>query len=119
MPITLPTTLQELSSAEDFLDHFGIPFDPKVVQVSRLHILKRFHDYLESHDADTNGDEAALSATISELLQRAYTDFVRSDPMTERVFKVHKDAREKPATVDGRIFVPLAALASVPEQPKD
>ena len=32
--------LQELSSAEDFLEYFGIAYDPSVVQVNRLHILK-------------------------------------------------------------------------------
>ena len=39
-------TLADLESAEDFLDHFGIAYDARVVQVNRLHILQRFHDYL-------------------------------------------------------------------------
>ena len=42
----LDLDLEELSSAEDFLDYFGIGYDPAVVHVNRLHILQRFHDYL-------------------------------------------------------------------------
>ena len=42
----LDDELQDLSSAEDFLEYFGVAYDQKVVQVNRLHILQRFHDYL-------------------------------------------------------------------------
>ncbi|HEY0200457.1 MAG TPA: nitrogenase-stabilizing/protective protein NifW, partial [Burkholderiaceae bacterium] len=38
--------LKALSSAEDFLQFFGVPYDQKVVNVSRLHILKRFFQYI-------------------------------------------------------------------------
>lgn len=38
--------LKALSSAEDFLQYFGVPFEQGVVNVSRLHILKRFFQYL-------------------------------------------------------------------------
>jgi len=34
--------VKALSSAEDFLQFFGVPFEQSVVNVSRLHILKRF-----------------------------------------------------------------------------
>ena len=107
MPIALPEDLRELETAEDFLDHFGIPYDRQVVRVSRLHILQRFHDYLAQAD-DT--DEAARPATVKGLMMRAYDDFVRSDPLTERVFKVLKDAQKKPAPPAGRVFVPLSAV---------
>ena len=43
---TFEEDLAELSSAEEFLEYFGIDFDGRVVQVNRLHILQRFHDYL-------------------------------------------------------------------------
>jgi len=42
----LDEELAELSSAEDFLEFFGVEYDPSVVHVNRLHILQRFHDYL-------------------------------------------------------------------------
>ena len=42
----LDEDLQDLSSAEEFLNYFGVAYDPHVVHVNRLHILQRFHDYL-------------------------------------------------------------------------
>jgi len=108
MPIALPAELRELETAEDFLEAFAIPYDPQVVRTSRLHILQRFHDYLAQ--ADDPGETAAQAAAVKALMQRAYEDFVRSDPLTERVFKVLKDAQKKPAAPAGRVFVPLSAV---------
>ena len=42
----LENSLRELEGAEEFLEFFAIPFDSRIVQVYRLHILQRFHDYL-------------------------------------------------------------------------
>ncbi len=82
----LQQDLAEMSSAEDFLLYFGIDFDPNVVEVSRLHILQRFHDYLQK-------GEARDRAGYTQCLQRSYQDFVESDPLTEKVFQVfHRQA---------------------------
>ncbi len=81
--------LEELESAEDFLDYFQIDYDPAVVHVNRLHILQRFHDYLNGA-----GEMPAIEQTrrkmYAGLLFRAYSDFVDSDALTEKVFKVFK-----------------------------
>lgn len=117
MAITLPPVLQEMESAEDFLRFFDVAYDQKVVHVARLHILQRFHDYLQKEDA-IDGDEAAQFSKIRELLLRAYDDFVRSDPMTEGIFKVHKEARLR-AQLGEKAFVPLAdVVAGVPKTSK-
>ena len=79
--------MDELSSAEDFLDYFGIAYDPSVVQVNRLHILQRFHDYLESVDEMPESD-LQKRERYAGLLSQAYNDFVKSDALTEKVFKV-------------------------------
>ena len=89
--------LAELESAEDFLDYFGIAFDPRVVQVNRLHILQRFHDYLGGRGP------APDRAAHRECLALAYADFVHSDAVTEKVFGVFKRAA-------GIATVPLAAI---------
>jgi nitrogenase-stabilizing/protective protein len=81
--------LAELSSAEDFLDYFNIAYDQSVVQVNRLHILQRFHDYIHDVDEDEmpqSGEEKR--ELYAGLLNRAYSDFVKSDALTEKVFKV-------------------------------
>lgn len=85
--LSLDETLEDLVSAEDFLTHFGVPFDPAVVHVSRLHILQRYHDYLAT-EGEPQGDEAARYAGYQALLARAYADFVTSTPLDEKVFKV-------------------------------
>ncbi|MDD1636149.1 MAG: nitrogenase-stabilizing/protective protein NifW [Methylococcaceae bacterium] len=36
--------MEELESAEDFLQYFQLEYEPSVVHVNRLHILQRFHD---------------------------------------------------------------------------
>lgn len=105
------TRLKALSSAEDFLQFFGIPFDPAVVNVSRLHILKRFFQYLRQQSADMPlNDEVAMFTTYRSLLVRAYADFVRSTPAQEKVFKVFQD-------VGGRQHVSIDNLkASLPQR---
>jgi nitrogenase-stabilizing/protective protein len=117
MSITLPGDIQHLSTAEEFLEHFGIRYDPQVVRVSRLHILQRFHDYLAT--AEFDGDEEARLTAVGGLLARAYSDFVRSDPLGERVFKVLKDAQARLPTTPGRVFVPLAAVTGRPPARED
>jgi nitrogenase-stabilizing/protective protein len=84
--LTLDEAMEELVSAEDFLDYFGIAHEPAVVQVNRLHILQRFHNYLAK--ATLSEDEAARRVVYTTLLQQAYQDFVKSDALTEKVFKV-------------------------------
>ncbi len=81
--------LAEMTSAEDFLNYFFIAFDPAVVQVNRLHILKRFHDYLrQTSPTDWDG--------YAGCLKQAYQDFVHSDALTEKVFKVfHRQAAQR------------------------
>jgi len=84
--LTLDEAMEELVSAEDFLTYFGIEFDPAVVQVNRLHILQRFHNYLGR--TTLSEEESARRVVYTTLLQQAYQDFVTSDALTEKVFKV-------------------------------
>ena len=79
--------LDELESAEDFLGYFGVAFDAAVVQVNRLHILQRFHDYLAEIDEEPDGVQARYRL-YADLLRGAYQDFVDSDARTEKVFRV-------------------------------
>ena len=96
--------LEELSSAEDFLEYFNIPYDPVVVHVNRLHILQRFHDYIDSSD-EMPTDETERYQIYAGLLSSAYSDFVKSDALTEKVFKVFH--QHEPVTIE----IPLQQLA--------
>ena len=95
--------LSELVSAEDFLDYFGIDYQPAVVQVNRLHILQRFHDYLGQLD-ELPDSVAAKRALYTDRLRMAYHDFLTSDARTEKVFRVFR------MTEPRRVAVPLAEL---------
>jgi nitrogenase-stabilizing/protective protein len=97
--------LKALSSAEDFLQFFGLPFDQKVLDVSRLHILKRFFQYIRQQNLLVQTDELALYTAYREQLARAYQDFVTSTPAMEKVFKVFQDTQ-------GRQHVSLDSLRS-------
>jgi len=89
--------MDDLESAEDFLNFFEIVYDPAVVHVNRLHILQRFHDYLGQHAGTPDRAEYRSS------LARAYDDFVRSDAITEKVFSVLKRA-------SGITTIPVSAI---------
>ncbi len=89
--LSLAEAMEDLVSAEDFLEFFAVPFDPAVVHVNRLHILQRFHDYLARQARDLPEDEAAQRDIYRAWLARAYEDFVKSDSLTEKVFAVFQN----------------------------
>jgi len=91
--------LKELESAEDFLEYFGIQYDPAVVRVNRLHILQRFHDYLSGVE-EMPSDAAKRRALYADLLGGAYQDFVTSDARTEKVFRVFRQQEPRTIRVD-------------------
>jgi nitrogenase-stabilizing/protective protein len=84
-------SLGNLSAAEEFFQFFTVPYEPAVVHVNRLHILKRFQQYLRTTPGLTDLDDGSLHTLCQELLARAYHDFVRSTPAQEKVFKVFQD----------------------------
>ncbi len=88
----LAQRLAALSAAEDFLRFFAIDFDQAVMNVNRLHILKRFQQYLRREERLEELSAADLFSRYRALLGRAYGDFVRSTPAQEKVFKVFQDA---------------------------
>jgi nitrogenase-stabilizing/protective protein len=98
--------LNQASSAEDFFALLGVDYDAKIVNVVRLHILRRMGQYLVSEDFNGLPD-AVVTERCKAVLEQAYADFVASSPLDQRVFKVLKDAVAPPKT---RTFVPLTTL---------
>lgn len=86
--LTLAEALDDLVSAEDFLDYFDVPYVASVVQVNRLHILQRFHDYLARQVPNLPPGDEAQRSIYRLWLERAYKDFEASDALTEKVFAV-------------------------------
>ena len=100
--------LNKASSAEDFFALLGVDYDPKHVNVVRLHILRRMGQYLVSEDF-TGMSEAEVTLRCKSVLAQAYADFLASSPLDQRVFKVLKDAVAPPPATP-KHFVPLATL---------
>lgn len=103
MDASLIQRMKALSSAEEFLEFFGVGFDPKVVHVNRLHILKRFYQYLHRAEGLEGLDDVEMFRRYRELLTQAYLDFVTSTAAKEKVFKVFQDT-------DGQQHVSLDSL---------
>jgi nitrogenase-stabilizing/protective protein len=99
--------LNKAASAEEFFALLGVDYDPKHVNVVRLHILRRMGQYLVSEDF--NGlSEAEVTERCKAVLTQAYADFIASSPLDQRVFKVLKDAVAPPPAP--RNFVQLTTL---------
>ena len=105
-PVGVLEQLHKASSAEDFFALLGVEYDPKQVEVVRLHILRRMGQYLVSEDFTGLPDEV-VAERCKAVLKQAYADFLASSPLDQRVFKVLKDAVAPPKPP---VFVSLTPL---------
>ncbi|MDP3842163.1 MAG: nitrogenase stabilizing/protective protein NifW [Oxalobacteraceae bacterium] len=97
---TLTEKLKQLSAAEEFLEFFGVPYEQSVVNVSRLHILKRFYQYMRQERGLDGLDEIEIFKQLRSHMAQAYDDFVHSNAAQEKVFKVFQDAEHKSVSLD-------------------
>jgi nitrogenase-stabilizing/protective protein len=108
-PAVAPGALARLKaagSAEDFFEILGVAYDQAVLNVARLHILKRMGEYLAGDELDGIPEPIAV-ARCKSVLARAYEELAASSPLEQRVFKVLKEAVEPKAPKN---FVPLDEL---------
>lgn len=82
--------LQALVNAEDYFAFFDLPYDPQVVNVNRLHILRKFAQYLRPL-TDFQGSEQAQLDQARQGLAKAYQTFLTSSPRQEKLFRVFQD----------------------------
>ena len=77
-------TLAKLSTAEQFFDTLAVPYEQEVMNIHRLHILKRFRELARDlgQEASEEGCRAALAT--------AYDEF--AEGKGRKTFKVFKDA---------------------------
>ncbi|MER9436043.1 nitrogenase stabilizing/protective protein NifW [Mesorhizobium sp. M0618] len=101
--------LKRLSAAEEFFSVLGVSYDPKVLNVSRLHIMKRVGQYLAEEDFSGLPDQV-IAARVRATLERAYEDFAISSPLTHRVFKVLKDHDPNKPAAPAHTFVPFDSV---------
>lgn len=103
--------LKSLHSAEEFFELLQVEYQPEVLQVLRLHILRRMGQYLVSAEFDGMSEEEIYSSAQT-MLSQAYADFIKSNPMAERVFKVLKehDPNREPVPAAKPSFIQLTSL---------
>jgi nitrogenase-stabilizing/protective protein len=89
---------KQLVDAEEYFQFFDLPYDLDVVNVHRLHILRKFSNAIKAIDqAETapRSEQETLNLYRSAL-QDAYTIFLSSNGIEQRLFKVFQ---QKPNNV--------------------
>lgn len=89
--------------AEDYFDVLGVPFDPHVLRVNRLHILRLFGPALRQYLAAPPDAEPQAAGQLREALEAAHGVFTSSTALDHRLFKVLQDRAP-------RGFVPLDTI---------
>lgn len=107
MSLTLDN-FNKITDAEAYFEFFQLPYDRHFVNVNRLHILKKFSQFID--EINTNfpalGEDEKLQKYRDALIQ-AYEVFLSKTPLETKLFKVFN---EKPKGI-----VMLSELKSEPQ----
>ncbi|MEH2302305.1 MAG: nitrogenase-stabilizing/protective protein NifW [Nostoc sp.] len=90
----------KLVDAEEFFQFFNMSYDLEVVNVNRLHILKKFSQYIKQIDdqsLDLSQEERLNQYSLA--LQKAYQVFIESTPHEQKLFKVFNDKPKNVVTL--------------------
>jgi len=88
------TQFNQLHDAEDYFEFFGLSYDPQVVNINRLHILRKFSQLMAPVDQGLS--DAEKLDTYRQALQSAYAVFLCFSSVEEKLFKVFQ---QKPKNV--------------------
>ncbi|BAT52718.1 Nitrogen fixation protein NifW [Nostoc sp. NIES-3756] len=83
---------KKLVDAEEYFKFFELDYDAKIVNVNRLHILKKFSQLIS--EIDTNHPDLSTEEKLNQYslaLQSAYQVFTESSPQEQKLFKVFND----------------------------
>ena len=99
MKMTL-NTFSHLVDAEEYFEFFQLPYDQKNVNVNRLHILKKFSQFIREIDESyPNLSEEERLSQYCLALQKAYQVFLESTPSEQKLFKVFNDKPKNVVTL--------------------
>ncbi|MEA5448089.1 nitrogenase-stabilizing/protective protein NifW [Leptolyngbya sp. CCNP1308] len=79
----------QITDAEAYFEFFGLDYDPQIVNVNRLHILRKFSQLMA--DEDQTQSEEHLLQSYRQALQVAYSVFTTSNSVEQKLFKVFQD----------------------------
>ncbi|MCX5935043.1 MAG: nitrogenase-stabilizing/protective protein NifW [Pseudanabaena sp. LacPavin_0818_WC45_MAG_42_6] len=80
---------QKLTDAEQYFEFFELDYDAQVVNINRLHILKKFSQSLE--EIDNKLVEVAEEEKLGfyrEALETSYATLQNSNAIEQKLFKV-------------------------------
>ncbi len=83
---------KKITDAEAYFEFFQLPYDAKVVNVNRLHILKKFSQFVAEIDAShPAASDADRLERYRDALVGAYEVFLTTSPLQTKLFKVFND----------------------------
>jgi nitrogenase-stabilizing/protective protein len=91
---------KQLVDAEEYFDFFQMPYDQEIVNVNRLHILKKFSQYIQ--EIDEKYSDLNLSDKLThyrDAFAKAYQVFIESTPHEQKLFKVFNDKPKNVVTL--------------------
>lgn len=106
--VDLTADLLACRDAEDYFRVLDVPFDPHLLHVNRLHILRLFGPALRAYLADggDRGSGSPAALRLGAALADAHDVFTSSSALDHRLFKVLQDRAPRST----RTFVPLDGL---------
>ncbi len=76
-------------AAEEYFEFFQLPYEQSIVNVNRLHILKKFSQYItEINENNPDLSESEKLEKYREALKKAYEVFLTQTPLETKLFKV-------------------------------
>ncbi|MEA5583534.1 nitrogenase-stabilizing/protective protein NifW [Nodularia harveyana UHCC-0300] len=91
---------KKLVDAEEFFNFFNLPYDKENVNVHRLHILKKFSQYMaevDEHFPDLSTEDRLHQYSLA--LQKAHDVFLESTAYEQKLFKVFNDKPKNVVTL--------------------
>lgn len=79
----------QLKDAEDYFAFFGLDYDPQVLNINRLHILRKFSLLVQS--VNKSQSEEQVLNTYRQYLKISYSLFLTSNSVEQKLFKVFQD----------------------------
>jgi nitrogenase-stabilizing/protective protein len=108
------TTLLACRNAEDYFAALDVPFDPQVLRVNRLHILRMFGPALQAYLAGPMDDEPQAAERLRSALATAHDTFTSSTALDHRLFKVLQDRAPRGFVSLGSVTVEPAPSRAEP-----
>lgn len=81
----------QITDAEAYFEFFDLAYDPKILNVNRLHILRKFSQLIQTIDADENLSEFDKLTAYRQALLTAYGVFLTSSGVEQKLFKVFQN----------------------------